>query len=265
MTESARTVGEVASLVGVTIRTLHHWDAAGLVVPSQRSQSGYRLYTDADIDRLHQVLIYRETGMELAAIREVLEEPGAVAGVVHLKRQLDLLSARIDQLTRMKAAVTTLMENAMSTNEPLSPEEKAEILGDNWRPEYDDEARERWGDTPEWDQSQRVQQQMSAGDWESARDAVDALEADLAAAMAEGVEPGSPEANELAERHRANISQWFEVSYAKHVLIATGYTEDPRFAAHYNKRADGLAQWLRAIIDANAAANGVDPATAEWD
>ena len=59
------TVGEAARLVGVSVRTLHHWDALGLAVPSGRTWSGYRLYSPDDVARLQQVLVYRETGMPL--------------------------------------------------------------------------------------------------------------------------------------------------------------------------------------------------------
>ena len=67
------TVGAVARLVGVTVRTLHHRDEIGLVRPSARAWSGYRLYDAADIARIHRVLVYREVGMPLARIAEVLE------------------------------------------------------------------------------------------------------------------------------------------------------------------------------------------------
>ena len=64
----AMTVGEVSTLLGVSVRALHHWDESGLVHPSQRSTAGYRLYSEADSMRIQQVLVYRETGMPLARI-----------------------------------------------------------------------------------------------------------------------------------------------------------------------------------------------------
>ena len=82
--------------------------------------------------------------------------------------------------------------------------------------------------------------------------------------MREGVEPGDERANALAERHRASIDQWFDTTYSKQVLIARGYVADPRFTAHYDRLEVGLAAWLKGIIDANAAAHGVDPVAAVW-
>ena len=63
-----RTVSEIARLTGVTVRTLHHYDAIGLLVPSARSDAGYRLYTDDDVLRLRSILVLRELGLSLGAI-----------------------------------------------------------------------------------------------------------------------------------------------------------------------------------------------------
>ena len=71
----ANTVGAVATLTGVSVRTLHHYDHIGLVVPSVRTPAGYRGYTDADIERLHLVLVYRSVGLPLDEIRTLLDDP----------------------------------------------------------------------------------------------------------------------------------------------------------------------------------------------
>ena len=76
---------------------------------------------------------------------------------------------------------------------------------------------------------------------------------------------GSDEANALAEAHRQDLSRWFDVSVSKQVLIARGYTADPRFEKHYEKVAPGLSAWLVEVIHANARAQGVDPAVVEWE
>src|SRR5258708_37743036 len=73
----ASTVGAVAALTGVSVRTLHHYDHIGLVVPSVRTPAGYRGYTDADIQRLHLVLVYRSVGMPLDEIRALLDDSSA--------------------------------------------------------------------------------------------------------------------------------------------------------------------------------------------
>ena len=82
----ANTVGAVAALTGVSVRTLHHYDHIGLVVPSVRTPAGYRGYTDADIERLHLVLVYRSVGMPLEEIRALLDDSSADV-LEHLRRQ----------------------------------------------------------------------------------------------------------------------------------------------------------------------------------
>lgn len=256
-----RTVGETAHLLGVSVRTLHHWDAVGLAAASERSWSGYRLYTPADLERLHRVLVYRETGMPLAQVREVLEADGSERE--HLLRQREALAARIDRLQQMVRAVDSMMERTVM-GEKLSPEARAEILGTDWNPEWDREAEEKYGDTDDWKTSAQRQANMSARDFEAATERMKTVEKRLAEAMKSGVQPGSGEANALAEEHRASLV-WFDVTHAKHVLIARGYVADPRFAKHYESIAPGLGAWLKTVIDENARAHGVDPDTAEWE
>ena len=256
------TVGQVAGLVGVSVRTLHHWDEIGLVVPSARSWAGYRLYEPDDVARIHRVLVYRETGMPLAEVARVLDDPD-VDATAHLARQRDLLQARIAHLTRMLRAVDTMMERN-SMGETLTPQQQAEILGAEWDPAWQEEAEERWGDSDEWAQAAARKAAMTRQDWARVAEETEALEIDLANAMREGVVPGSERANALAERHRASIDRWFDTTYAKQVLIARGYVANSRFTAYYDKRESGLAAWIKEIIDANAAAHGVDPANAVW-
>ena len=148
--------------------------------------------------------------------------------------------------------------------ENLTPQQQAEILGAEWDPAWQEEAEERWGDSDEWAQAAARKAAMTRQDWARVAEETEALETDLANAMREGVVPGSERANALAERHRAGIDRWFDTTYSKQVLIARGYVADSRFTAYYDKRESGLAAWIKEIIDANAAAHGVDPANAVW-
>ena len=144
-----------------------------------------------------------------------------------------------------------------------TPEQRAEILGAGWDPAWEEEAQRRWGDTDDWRVSAERWAAQTPEERASARTRMEQVERALAAAKREGVRPGSERANALAEEHRAGLT-WFDVTPAKHVILARGYVADPRFAAHYDGYEPGLAAWLKEIIDANAAAHGVDPATARW-
>ena len=257
------TVGQVADLLGVSVRLLHHWDALGVATASYRANNGYRLYTNADIERIQQALIYRETGMSLTQIRDVLDSDVDVAE--HLRRQLQLLTEQSVHLDAKIHAVTRLLEETVNRNKSLSVQEKAEILGSDWKPEWQDEAAARWGETEDHQISQRRQTEMTKADWEDFKAQMDALESELVEAMNAGVEPGSERANELAEQHRAQLSQWYPVTHSKHVLLSRLYQCDERFAAHYERCATGLNDWLCQVIVANARAHGVDPEAARWE
>ncbi|WP_022867387.1 MerR family transcriptional regulator [Schaalia vaccimaxillae] len=259
-TDEGLTVGAVANLVGVSIRTLHHWDAIGLVHASGRTWSGYRLYTSEDVGRVHQVLVYRETGMTLSQIRTVLDDPD-VDSIDHLLSQRNLLTQRISHLHRMVRAVDRMLTEHQE-GRSISMEEQAEIYGSQWMA-YEAEAEEKWGHTDDWSKAQSHLSQQSFQEKQEDLERIREVELQLAAAMAEGEEAGSARANELAEKHRRSMN-WFEVTPAKHVLLGRMYVADPRFTAHYEDLRPGLAAWLKDVIDANARAHGVDPERAQW-
>ena len=262
-TGKGRTVGEVAELVGVSVRTLHHWDRIGLAPASGRTWSDYRVYDDDDVARIHRVLVYRELGFPLAQIGVLLDDPAADEHA-HLDRQRELLLERISHLQEMVSAVERLKE-AITVNAPLTPEDRAEIFGSEWKQEWQDEAQERWGDTPQWAESQQRNATLTKADWIRIKAEGDALNADLAAAKRSGVDPTSPEAAALAERHRAMVSEHYNCTYSMQVILARMYQEDPRFTRYYEDLEPGLAPWVQAAVDANARAHGVDPETATWE
>ena len=259
----AMTVGEVSTLLGVSVRALHHWDETGLVHPSRRSAAGYRLYCEADIMRIQQVLVYRQTGMNLADIKMVLDEPETDA-MTHLRRQRELVQGQVSHLQQMLNSIDMVMEIHQS-GARISVAEMAEIWGTDWDPVYIEDAHAQWGDTEDWAESYRRKAQMSRADWERAHEETVALETALAEAMRSGVKPGSPEANALARWHRKDFNRWFEVSTSKQVIIARSYVVDERYARYYDKRVPGLAAWLKDVIDACARSEGVDPATVTWE
>lgn len=257
------TVGRAAVLVGVSVKTLHHWDTIGLVRPGGRTRAGYRVYGDGDVARLHRVLVYREIGIPLAAIGRLLDDPEADARE-HLRRQRGQLVDRISRLERMVGSVDRmLLESKPGIR--LTPEEQVEIFGADWQPAWAEEAEDRWGGTDQWAQYAERAAAMDADGWREVAAATEALTAGLAAAYRSGVAPGSDRANALAERHRAQISTYFDCTYAMQVCIGRTYVTDPGHAAHYDAIAPGLTSWLCAVIAANARAHGVDPESAGWE
>ncbi|WP_327368199.1 MerR family transcriptional regulator [Streptomyces sp. NBC_01217] len=244
-------VGQVAGFAGVTVRTLHHYDGIGLLSPGGRSHAGHRRYDDGDLDRLQQILFYRELGFPLDEIAVLLDDPDADPQE-HLRRQHRLLSDRIAALRKMAAAVETAMEaRKMGIN--LTPEEKFEVFGDKDPEEHAQEAERRWGGTATYAESQRRVARYTKDDWKRMQAEV----ADWGAAYSALMEAGEPatgeRAMELAEAHRLHITKWFyECTPEIHRGLGEMYVHDPQFRAYYESMRPGLAEHLRDAIEANA-------------
>ena len=199
------TVGQAARLGGVTIRTLHHYESIGLLMPSDRSSTGYRLYSESDLDRLTRILYYRELGFALEEIAALLGDHVDVAE--HLERQHKLLTGRLRRLQAMVAAIEKEMETEMTGNE-LTPEEKLEIFGADYDPGWETEAEQRWGSTDAWRQSRARTKKFTKDDWRRVKAEGDAFNTDLVAAFRSGAAPDSEPALALAARHRGMIAQY---------------------------------------------------------
>ena len=103
-------VGEVARLAHVSVRTLHHYDRIGLLRPSGRTEAGYRLYTAGDLERLQTVLLYKELGFGLGAIRDLLAEPGFDRREA-LRAQRAQLARRSGRIDAMLALVDRTLDS----------------------------------------------------------------------------------------------------------------------------------------------------------
>ena len=244
------TVGQVADVFGVTVRTLHHYDQIGLLVPSERSSAGYRLYTDADLTRLQQVVVYRRLELSLDEIGELLGE-GADA-VDHLRRQRDAVMTRLDELKDLVTAIDKALEREM-TEQPASTEDLKELFGDGFKDEYQAEAQERWGDTDAWKQSESRTKRYTKADWEQVKAEMDAVNAAFITAKRAGEPATGAAAMDAAEAHRRHIhDRFYDLDHDFHRGLADMYVADPRFTKTYEDQEAGLAQYVRDAIHANA-------------
>src|SRR5918996_3895869 len=245
------TVGRVADLSGVTIRTLHHYDEIGLLSPGGRSAAGYRIYEDTDIERLQRILFYRQLGFALEEIATIIDDPHTDA-LGHLRRQRGLLTERIGRLNAMVEAIDHEME-ARTVDIRLTPEERLEVFGE-FRPEdHAEEAEQRWGETEAYKESNRRVSGYTKEDWQRLKAEEEEIRARLAAALDAGLAPESEEAMSAAEAHREYISRWFyECSYEIHRGLTEMYVSDERFRSNYDTQVPGLAAFIRDAAHANA-------------
>ena len=254
MTDRALTVGQVADELGVTVRTLHHYDGIGLVRPSERSRAGYRLYSGADLERLQHVVVYRRLGFSLEEIARLLEATGADLEA-HLLRQRAAVIDRLSDIHDLVDAIDRALEKERMGMQ-LTPQEQKELFGGEFaehQEEYAAEAEERWGDTDAWKQSSARTATYTKADWEAIKAEMDEVNAATVAALRSGEPPTSAAAMDAAERARQHVECWlYDVSPQFHRNLGDLYVSDPRFTKTYEDLAPGLAAYLRDAIHANA-------------
>lgn len=250
-TPAGHSVSAVARLAGITVRTLHHYDEVGLFRPERRSAAGYRRYSERDLVRLQEILFYRELGLSIAAIGEIIDDPGH-RRAQSLRNQRELLvteRARIDALIRAVDTAIAADRNGVR----MKAEDMFEVFGDFNPADYAAEVEARWGG-PEVDESRRRTSSYRKDDWQAIKIEADGILAAFAVAKRSGASPAEPAATEIAERHRLHIDQWFyPCSTEMHSNLGAMYVSDRRFAEYWDEPEPGLAQYVYEAIQANAA------------
>ena len=231
-------------LTGVSVRTLHHYEEVGLLVPRERSEAGYRLYSPDDLERLQEILGWRALGFPLQEIERILDEPGHDR-LDSLRAQRELIGADIGRLQ----ALVVALDRAIEAHVTNTRQEEGTMF-DGFDPAaHEQEARERWGHTDAYKQSARRTAAYSAGDWDTIKAEADAITADFAKLKQAGVPPDGAAARAVALRHRDHISRWFYACPpALHAGLAELYVTDRRFAENYDRVAPELSRYVRDAI-----------------
>lgn len=137
-----RTVHEVSELTGVSVRALHHYDAIGLLCPSTRTDAGYRLYSDADLERLQQILLFRELEFPLKEIGQIIDNPGFDQSQA-LEQQIRLLELRREHIDKLLDLARAMKTKGMRTL-------AFDAFDTSKIEEYAAQAKATWGASPEW-------------------------------------------------------------------------------------------------------------------
>ncbi|PTR43604.1 DNA-binding transcriptional MerR regulator [Rhodococcus sp. OK611] len=238
------TVGELARLSGVSVRTLHHYDAIGLLTPHARSTANHRRYTGADVARLRQILFYRELEFGLEEIAEILADP-AVHPDAHLRRQHRLLRERRARIDGLLDAVEHELR-ASGSGIALTAAEQLEIFDTDRFGSALAEVEQQWG----------VDAHTAAytkEDWAAIKAEADSDIASFAAALAAGEPADGEVAMRAAEDHRTHLARWFfPCSHRQHRKVAAHYLSDPATVAQWDEIAPGFAWYVHDAIVANA-------------
>lgn len=247
MAEHTYSVQELAAVSGVSVRTLHYYDERGLLKPAARTASNYRVYGHAEVERLQQILLYRELGFDLTSIVSILDDDGFdVESALHEQhRALRRKRARIDELlvSVEKTLAVLKGETTMSDQERFEGF-KRRMVEENERT-YGEEARGLWGDDAV-DASNAKVMAMGEAAWERTQMIEEEMAQALRAAMEEGDLAGE-NARRACSLHKAWLGAfWKEGMYSveAHRGLAEMYISDERFKAYYDKIAPGAAQFL---------------------
>ena len=232
-----KTVKEVSRITGVSVRTLHHYDAIGLLRPAQVTESGYRLYDDAALQRLQTILFFRELEFPLQEIKDILDTPNFDPREA-LADQIHLLELRKQHLENLIAHARKIHETGV-IDMNFKPFDKHEMDA------YAAEAKAKWGNTEAYQEYEK----KSSGK--------DAQNGDALMAIFEGIgavrhlDPASAEAQALVAKIQSHITTHF-YNCTKPILAGLGqmYVADERFKANIDRAGgDGTAEFAAKAIE----------------
>lgn len=245
------TVKTVSELAGITVRTLHHYDHIGLLEPERTTDAGYRLYGTTQLERLQQILFYRELGFPLEEIRRLMSRPdfdrmqalrNHRAMLVERKARLDTLLHTIDTTIISMQGGTT-----MAAKELFDGFDVDAILAENEK--YEDEMTKTY-DAGTLEESKRKTAEYSKADWGRVLKRGQELVERMAGLLDEGVPAEDPRMQELVgEHHRYIHESFYECSEETYRGLGRLYVSDPRFAGYFEKFRQGLAQYVSTAIE----------------
>lgn len=239
-------IREFAKLTGVSVRTLHFYDEIGLLKPSSvDEQDGYRFYDEYALTRMQEILFYRELDFPLKEIRMMVSSPDYDKQNA-LKEQKHLLTLKKERLERLISALDGAMKGEM-VNMNVFDNSEFEAK----REEYAKEAREKWGDTAAYQESEKKTADYSADRWKQVNAAMDERIAEFANCKRKSFAPDSREAQALAKRWQDYITENY-YTCTKEILagLAEMYVADERFRSNIDRHGDGTAQFMSDAIKA---------------
>ena len=246
------TVKALAELAGVTPRTLRWYDQTGLLKPLRTTEAGYRLYGPKQLDRLQDILFYRELGLDLASIRTILDDP-AFDRQAALQSHLTELKARRARLDELILTVQRTIDNIKGGTK-MTDQEKFEAFKRNavaaMEAAHGAESRQKYGDA-EVDRANACVLALTQEEYTAWKALGDEILQALTAAVQAGADPAGPEGQRIAQLHRRWLSySWEAYTPQAHAGLAELYVSDPRFTAYYDREVSGCAAFLRDAVRA---------------
>lgn len=243
-------INEVARLSGVTSRTLRHYDAIGLLPPAYTANGGRRYYDHDDLLRLQRIRLLRDLGLGLDVIAEVLAGQDQQDAVAVLEKHRDWLVAERARLGTLIRTVETTMTHLKKGGE-MKPEKIFEGFEEN---PYEEEARQRWGDTAVDDAYARLRR-LTPAERERAMNGWQNVVTALRDVHQTGAPVDDERTQEVIHGHREWLELHWKPTRESYVGLADMYYDDERFRRNIGQGDDSLVAYLRDAMKVYAEAN----------
>jgi len=238
------TVKQLAKAAGVTVRTLHYYDAIGLLKPSFIKNNGYRYYQEKELVKLQQILFFRELEFPLNEIVQMVNTP-AYNTLEALADHRKLLEMKRERLESLLATVDKTIKK-LKEGEVISSDDLFASFTHSHIEQYKGEIKAKWGHTNAYQQSVNRTKQWTKKDFDLIKEEGLAITLSLSRLMDKGI--ASAEVQEHIERHFQHINRFYDCSYEMYRQLGEMYNEDQRFAETYNNIAPHLAVFMRDAI-----------------
>lgn len=243
------TIQKLARLAGISTRTLRYYDEIGILKPARTTSSGYRIYGQNEVDRLQQILFYRELDFSLEQIMSIVTKPDFDATQALIEHRERLLARReqLDTLLSTVDRTIAMNEGRMTMSDKQKFEGfKRKLIEEN-EEKYGTEIREKYGDDTV-NRSNAKLESMTEAEYAE----VERLQEEMFAALREGMASGDPAgaaAQKAAQLHKEWLTfYWDQYSKEAHAGLAEMYVADERFKAYYDRHGTGTAEFLRDAI-----------------
>lgn len=242
------TVQKLATLAGVSIRTLHYYDEIGLLRPAGVKKNGYRYYEEKELLVLQQILFFRELDFPLEDIKRILFSPSFDMSEA-LRDQRKLIEFKKTRLTKL---VQTIDKTLKKINKQTTMKDE-ELYGNFSKEEterYTEEARQKWGNTEAFKQSEVRVKKMGKEGLKRVLEESGKLTLEIAECMKSGEPAIGEKAQKLIARHYDGLRAFYEPNLEMYRGLAEMYVADDRFKQNYEKVAPGLAEYVREAMTA---------------
>lgn len=244
------TIQRLATLAGISTRTLRYYDQIDLLKPARMNSSGYRVYGTEEVNALQQILFYRELGMSLKEIKRTINEPD-FKRIRALKEHLTELEKRREQISLLISNVTKTIQQEEGNYKMMDSEKfegfKRSLIAENEK-NYGAEIRETYGES-QIEESNKKMRNMTKEEYERFQEVSKEIIALLEAAVKNNETPDKEAGKNIVKLHREFLEfTWDNYSPQAHRGLAQMYVEDERFTQYYDSKVPGCAKFLRDAV-----------------